>query len=543
MSDIAPADRAEEILASELPRLVNDAAMLVGRPFRFVWDPTVKTACTDCLAMIRVDPRPFLEGETEVGYGTVYHETGHIRRSPYGTDLIGRAQKNGGEALGHIMNIVLDRKDDGLLAEDAPGFAEVLRRRLLVICTMARREEYSKFLSGMSLAEQSRFLRHAKPRDGYEDFFFAAKWGKSPRTLAGHKAMKYMNRRTLANASPAKLLWVATKVKEILDQDQPKQKKGEQRFVEMCVEGGGTEVPSAQQKPVPSAQLKALKAVINRYVRGQRKGGTDNLIRKLKQESMVHPGPISVGTHTSVPVRKVPHDVRYARDYQVFLGPIQALVDPLVKKLRRIDNPSEIELYGREEGELDMMESARIATGLGGYYKEVVTERDIDAEIHLAIDASGSMDGSKIETALQIATLFSEAITVLAPMVTGKVWSFNSQQICDYGPLGRTSGFVTAAGDGGNSDTHMLRVVGTELAKSRKRRKVLLVLCDDGPDNMKVASELAKQLLARGIITVHLLVGVHGTPQIYPIELLYTSMEECLTEFGTLLESIISNLK
>ncbi|HSX24943.1 MAG TPA: hypothetical protein VLG69_03180, partial [Candidatus Andersenbacteria bacterium] len=125
----------------------------------------------------------------------------------------------------------------------------------------------------------------------------------------------------------------------------------------------------------------------------------------------------------------------------------------------------------------------------------------------------------------------------------GHLWAFSSVAIYDFGPPSNTSGFVTIEGEAGNSDTHMLRVVGKQLSTSHKRRKVLIVLCDDGPDDMKEAKKLSHQLLARGIIVVHLLVGVHGTPSIYPFELLYTSMEECLGEFGDLIESIIKNLK
>ena len=60
---------------------------------------------------------------------------------------------------------------------------------------------------------------------------------------------------------------------------------------------------------------------------------------------------------------------------------------------------------------------------------------------------------------------------------------------------------------------------------------------------MELARKIAQQLIGRGIIVVHLLIGVHGTPDIYPFELLYTSMKECLEEFGTLLQTIISNIK
>src|SRR3989344_3460408 len=274
-----------------------------------------------------------------------------------------------------------------------------------------------------------------------------------------------------------------------------------------------------------------------------RSWGLKGLLARLKAMGMIHPGPISAGTEKSVPVKKVSPDAKYASAYQSLFAEVQPQVSPLVGRLRRIDNPSEFEIYGQDEGELDLSESARIATALSGYHMETVTERDIDAELHLAIDCSGSMGGDKVHSAKKLATVFSEAVTALRPSCEGSIWAFSSNAIYDFGPLSNQSGFVTIEGEAGNSDTHMLRVVGAKLSKSHKRRKILLVLCDDGPDDMEEAKKISHQLLARGIIVVHLLVGVHGTPSIYPFELLYTSMDECVAEFGDLIESIIKNLK
>lgn len=547
--DLFEGDSSEErsvaILKRELPHIINDVAMLVARPFRFIWDPSEDTASTDCLAEIRMSPRPFIEGEREVGYGMVYHETGHIRFSPYGVQLLKRASQEGGEVLQYLMNIILDRKDDYQTADFAPGFAEVLRCRLLAICTLARRRKYQSLLARLSLDAQSRFLRHAKPKDPFEDFFFAAKWHKRPRFRATRRAMKYVSQKRLRQAKPEELFWVAKRVREILGSEpsfEEQKQQVERGFVQLYLSVGGTECGTKGKKLDPSL-VRALNALIARHLKGLRRGGISRLIQQLKSTGIIYPGPLSVGIEDEVLVRRVASGAQYANEYQRILSEVKSLVTPLVHRLRKIDNPSEIELTGRDEGELDLMESARIATGLSGYYRETVVERDIDAEIHLAIDSSGSMGGAKIGVARQIAVVFSEAIQTLKPLCVGRVWSFNSRAICDYGEPDSQPGFVIIDGGGGNSDTHLLRVAGTILAKSTKRRKILVVLCDDGPDDMEKARKLSQQLMARGIIVVHLLVGVHGTPEIYPVELLYTSIAECLGEFGTLLETIISHLK
>ncbi|MEI7671161.1 MAG: hypothetical protein WCK00_03520, partial [Deltaproteobacteria bacterium] len=234
--ELTPEERAADILKGELPRLMNDVSMLVARPFRFVWDPASETASTDCIAEIRVAPRPFIEGEREVGYGTVYHETGHIRFSPYGTKLLARANDEGGPVLQSLINIILDRKDDSFTAEHAPGFADTLRRRLLVIRTLARRMPYKSSLSRMSLAEQSRFLRNAKPKNAYEDFFLSAKCGKAPRLPATKRAMKHVRMDNIRGASLEKLLWIAKRVRDILgddSEDGQSQARAESGFVSM----------------------------------------------------------------------------------------------------------------------------------------------------------------------------------------------------------------------------------------------------------------------------------------------------------------------
>ena len=581
LEELSPQEKEVKVLEQHFPRLVNDCVMLVQRPVRFHWDPMVGTAATDCLAEIWMSPHFFLEGLVDIGYGTAYHECGHILSSPYGVELMKDAESIGGPTLRYLVNIVLDRKDDILSATHAPGFAETLRNRLAYICTMTRRDavkahieksemerkqrerepkpELVKLRKRFKRKEEKRFnplekenferiLKNVKPNNPYEDFFFAAKWHKRPRTKAATKAMKYLGAKCLLKASPAEILWICQKIREILGEpSEVDQKQAEKQFIELCliaaVFAGKAVGPGKSGGKLDKKVEQALKRMIKQYVATVRTGGLERLLGRLKVMSMIHPGSISAGLKREVPIKEVKADQRYAAAYQDYLAEVQSMVDPLVRALRHLDNPSEFMIYGQEEGDLDLTESARIATGLSGYHQETVTERDIDAEIHLAIDCSGSMIGDKVEQAKQIATVFTEAMLALGDDVKGRLWAFSSEAIYDYGSVARNSGFVTADGEAGNSDTHMLTHVGAKLAKSRKRRRVLLVLGDDGPDDLRMASEMSQQLLARGIVVVHLLVGVHGTPDIYPFELIYTSMQECLDQFGNLLETIIKHLK
>jgi hypothetical protein len=538
----------EAILRKELPRIINDVTMLINRPFRLVWDPTIQTASTDCLSEIRIAPRPFLEGEREVGYGTVYHETGHIRFSPYGSELMATAHKKGGESLQSIMNIILDRKDDSLTAEHAPGFKDLLRKRLLVIRTLTRRERYKEILKDYSLKEQSQILRNFKPQDVFEDFFLAAKCGKTPRLRKTWKAMKFVRIEDLRNASTQELLFRAEKVQEILrtfseeqegDGSQNGRPNPEKAFTRMCKH---SEVVVTGIKLDPEIDS-SMKNFLAQYLGALRKNGLQKIIQKLNTETMVHPGPISTGLTEKVRVVKVKPRSENLAVYNNIFQEVSYLVNPMIKTLRNISSPSEFELYGQDDGELDLTEVGRIACGLSGHFKETIIERDIDAEIHLAIDTSGSMYGGKVHKAKQLAVVFTEAISAISPSCKGNIWSFNSLSIEDYGETSKQSGFVNIEGRFGNSDTHMLEAVSKKLLRSTKKRRLLFVLCDDGPDDIEAVQRLTRQLAARGMIIVHLLVGVHGSPDIYPIELLYDRMEDCLEEFGDLLKTIIEHLK
>jgi len=305
-----------------------------------------------------------------------------------------------------------------------------------------------------------------------------------------------------------------------------------------------TEADKAERgEKVKPELLQAINVAVKVYICALRARNVDSLIRQIAALGMQYPGPLSVGVAQKVKIEKVPSQARYLPQYEAIKSRVKGLIDPLVKALRNISTPSEFELYGRDEGDLDLSETARIATRLSGFYQETVVERDIDAEIHLAIDSSGSMAGDKIERAKEIAAVFTEAILAINQVCLGRIWSFNSESIDDYGHVGRTSGFVLAEGSAGNSDTFMLPVVGKELLKSPKRRKIMIVLCDDGPDSIELVKKFSQQLMARGVILIHLLVGVHGTPDIYPVELVYSSIEECLEEFGNLLKTIVSHLK
>lgn len=543
----------EAILEQEFPIICNDVGMLIGKPFRLVWDPTTETASTDCLAEVRIAPWPFLVGLRRLGFGMAYHESGHILHSPYGAKLLKEAASED-EAVVHVLNMILDRKDDMLTVQSAPGFETDLRRRLPIICTLGRQAEGEKATRGWKVAveakrkrgamaqtkqrdmtgdERLRFLSRLRPEDAYEDFFRACKWHKRPRTKAARRAMKYLTREKLLKMGPAQLLYAAKRIAEIL--------RREARF-----QGKMQSVPSMLALGYPRVGpkvAKVLKRVAKRHVERHRKNGMEQLEQRLKAVSRANPGPLSSAKADRVPVVQLKPRPQDLAEYQRIVASVGPWSEQLKRVLRKVDSPSEYTLYGQDEGDIDFSEAARIAAGLGGFRQETVIERDVDAEIHLAVDTSGSMYGDKVFQAKQLAALFCEGLGAMGELCDGHMWAYNSEGVYDLGSADSPQAVCQLEGCGGNSDTHMLAHVGKVLSKSRRRRRILIVLCDDGPDDAREAHRLSQLLLSRGILVVHLLVGVHGTPQIFPIELIYTSMDECLDDFGKLLEVVIRNLR
>lgn len=545
---LTTAEQQAELLRAALPVLIDEACHYIGRPFRILFDPTTETASTDCFAEVRISPNFFLTGHDTVGYATGNHEAGHVRFSPWGAKLMKQAHHEGGEVLKSIANIIMDRRDDRLNVQFAPGFADRLRRRLLYICTMTLREEHADLLKKLTEDEQQRFLRNYRSRDPYRDFFFACKWGKHPRLRSVAKAMRVVKRANLPEAGAEKILATAKRVREILGEPQRQSGKRFSDF-ELLVAfanavAAGRIGPDGKAWQISPELKSEIDTIIAQFVATTRQAGLSQLLQQLAGQMAMHPGPISVGHASTIERKRVEHNGSYETAYRALLANCDHLVEPLIRRLRMIDNPSTYTISGLDDGdEIDFTQVARIACGLGGFWKEEVTERDIDAEIHLAIDHSGSMRNGKVRIAKRIAALFSEAILTMHPAVDGAVWGFNSDAVTEFGPVSRTSGFVELEGSGGNSDSDMLQIVGEKLALSQHRRRILLVLCDDGPDSIEDVQKITGQLMGRGILVIHLLVGVHATPHIYPIELVYTTIEECLEELPDLLYTIISKLR
>ncbi len=582
LARLPPVERNLRILDHIYPQLLANMTMLVGKPFRLNWDPMIETAGTDCVAAVNMNPRPFLTGHIQAGRGIGYHEGGHIRWTDNGVELLSLAEEQGGSVQQEILNIMIDRKDDLKTADHAPGFASDLRHRLLYICTLARREKLAPVLNAYLAREETtsvverkiterdprrspkapqsvddahmQLLRNWKPPTAYEDFFFAAKWHKRPHHAVVKKIMRWLRPRRLLAMSDDELLEKSQLIHELLDEAErdkvptkeqaAKAQAAARAFGQLLAIVAKIATGRGGEKLDPRI-LKHLVKLTQQYLAGGRTATLQKLVSRLRQMSVgqVWPRPLSTGLTNVVPIRHVVAHPQFGPRYEAMRAEIEHLIQPLVLRLRQLDNPAEYYLYQQDEGELDLSAAFRIACDLGRYYFDTIEERNIDAWFGLCLDTSGSMGGDKVERAKRLAVLFSEAILALAPAAVGNIWSYDSTGIVSYGQVSRESGFTTIEADEGNADSHMLLEVGRVAMESPRRHKVVIMLCDDGPDSIADVRQITQQLLENGVIVIHLFIGVHATPDIYPFEVLFTDFEECINEFGDLLVEIVRNLK
>jgi len=329
-----------EMLETVFVQIINDLIMMTGKPVKLIWDPSISTASTDCVAQVRIAPWFFVKGHKDVGFGVAYHEGGHILHSPYGNRLLARAEKEGGKTRQHIMNIIMDRKDDMLSVESTPGFARYIRKRLLFLCTMVRFEKLKMNMNdtGLSDEELSRLLRGAKPDNVYEDFFFAAKWHKSPRFALTHKAMKHVTRKRLLRAGEEELLWIAKRVHEILGEPEDNKSSQDDFIAFMIVVG-----QIASGGLLPPAIMSMLANIVMNYVAKVRATGLNRLLSNLNNGvGCVYPGPISVGVKNRVKKVEVRKNSFNRDKYKELLGTVEHMLDRLRHELRILDSMKEM---------------------------------------------------------------------------------------------------------------------------------------------------------------------------------------------------------
>jgi cobalamin biosynthesis protein CobT len=155
--------------------------------------------------------------------------------------------------------------------------------------------------------------------------------------------------------------------------------------------------------------------------------------------------------------------------------------------LRPVDPHWSIKL--QREGDIDDDEVWRWAADDWRVFEEKKIPHDPKARIGLLVDISGSMHGSKLNSAVQIARLFVEALTSIhgvIPYVWAHTGDINEQgsnvyRIWEPGDPMTRLGLLHSLDHGNNYDGHAIAYVAKELAgRAMPDEQKLLIVISDG---------------------------------------------------------------
>jgi Mg-chelatase subunit ChlD len=181
----------------------------------------------------------------------------------------------------------------------------------------------------------------------------------------------------------------------------------------------------------------------------------------------------------------------------------------LARALR--SNETNIREGGRRAGRLDRGALARASAGATNIFERRTISKDFDTDVCILLDASGSMAGANMASALEVGLVVSQAAASVGASCTVEV--FNSQGYIRAGGLAskRTpnpaefGALVSAATGGTPLSAHMARAAVNQAKRAPQKRRVLFVVtdggCDYGPQTVKrMANYLERSL---GTVMAH----------------------------------------
>lgn len=503
--------------------LRTDVAAVAGRAVRFELSASEPTASTDCKSHVSFNPEPFARGHVEAGFGRGLHEASHIAFSPRGGELMATARKDGGDALAGILNLIMDRRDDDLNCKANPGFALKVRRR------MGHLFPGIDGGNGTSLeARQSVFI----------DFSYACKKRTHPHFAIVKKcvnlatrAIKRVNRR---KRSYKHLLVVAKQILELLrthatEYDKQQAEEQEEEFEQFM---------KALQKRIhgtrPSQTMQnAFRKMMQQVLAAQRSGTLQRLSNVLGQMKTGNSRASGLAPVNNPMIVKVPPN---AATYGPAKARIRPYIGSLKQVLRELSVPIDRQLKGLEEGDLDEDELHVLAAGGSDCMMRHTEEVSLDVAISFLVDLSGSMAGHT-ET-IDLGVLFNEALLDFGTNVEAFFYGFNDK-VFDCGRAQPNNGIASLTCTGSTDEAFGLRVAGEKLYAVPRRRKIVVVACDGGPNNIRAVEKVCSELLAHGVLPIRALVGVDTAPRTYPVELFFDSFPELLKELTKTFRAIL----
>lgn len=166
---------------------------------------------------------------------------------------------------------------------------------------------------------------------------------------------------------------------------------------------------------------------------------------------------------------------------------------------------------------------------------------DPDLYLGLAIDCSGSMEGSKMERARLAGTLLAEACRGLPGVELGII-GFTDDTIFLAGNADQCAVHALEAG-GGNNDAAALAHAAAAARESRRRSKLLLMISDGFPTECSVKSleHLVASLTKEGIRCAQVAVGPLETVS-FPHHVVFTASDPgvAIPAFGRAVANLVS---
>jgi hypothetical protein len=524
---------------------LQDVASVAGKAVRLELSGH-GTASTDCRGSVTFNPQPILEGRFSTGRGTLTHESLHIRLDvngtkrdrklrpqdlPYGIQMLERANKEGGEVLGHILNLIMDRRADYLGCRDFPGIAHDNYYRRGDLMPGERfdpvQDQWVNRRPGIS---------QECHQSVYVDFAYACKKHTKGVHPCVRRCIKLVNRATKrVNAGKRKYVHLLTVSKEVLNilrvnetaydrQQQLDRDKREEQFKKF--------MKSLQQMiygPKASPTMsKAFRKMMAQRAARNRKVSLAQLPATLSQLARPGRGGVTlVGGSADGRVIDVPaNPVAYAQ----MLASVAGQVSRLRRLLQRLSIPERHDITGLQYGDLDLNALPELVTGQPDVMKITRIIQALDLAVSFGIDVSGSMSGEAYEIARGLAVAFNQAMLGFKNTIDGHFFAFN-HNVYRCGPVARANGIAGVPCGGGTSEAFALEQMAIPMMSSRRRRRrIVLVACDAGPARPDLVEAQCARLLKQGIVPIRFLIGVDAAPGTYPIELFFDSWAEFIRE-------------
>ncbi len=498
-------------------------ATVAGKPIRLELTSEVPTASTDCKAIVNFNPEPFLQGRVESGQGRGLHEASHIAYSPQGAELLTQAQEDGQERLAYILNLMMDRRDDALNCRHHHGYARMVSRRLADLMPGALESR-----NGVSQEARTSV---------YIDFAYACKKHTRPRHRVVWRVMKIVNRAIKLANDPKRrngyegLLTAAKKVKKLLDlfEPEPLIDPMQDRFVLFMSALSQT----IRGKRVAGTVRTAFRQALSRWHTANRKRTLQGVARAF----IGLPTRVAGGGSGTTKTGQVHNVHANPKAYVPALERVRQYVAPLRRILFELALPQVRVEHALDEGELDFDALSVLVTG----GRDCMMREDEDLKLDVAIcfvnDVSGSRNADTRGTDLGVA--FNEALLHPPQGVESHFLAFHDD-VFNCGGACPHNGIASVQVAGSTNEAVALQEAGRILTKSGRRRKIVFVACDGGPNDARAVEKECRALMSHGILPVRLLIGVDAAPRSYPVELFFSDYAELFGDLQSLFRSLLA---